>query len=271
MKFRVCSRPSSSTTVPASPIFLQASPANLTTSPWVSLATVGMFLPTLGSFSSVLAISEILALIPRPLILMSNTPSNSPNSSMPAHVARFSGVRTAGSKPSRPCCSQCVAARSVSERKQFPLDQAEALGILSLILSTVVPLPVPLRPTRIITQPPSFGSLAMISSATWSAVLPKTSICSYSGGVKSPGSTPFRMAWSTPAASFSASSSSRATMPSSSFFASSMKTGSSFRSAMTAPEVLSSWALRSARLSSAMAACEGEACRAQTALGWKTL
>merc|ERR1719401_875525 len=100
---------------------------------------------------------------------------------MPDHLAKFTAVRQLGSNPSLPACSQCVAASNVSARKQLPLDQVVALGILAFILSTVVPLPVPLSPTRISTQPLSFGSLAMISSATSSAVFPFTSICVYFG------------------------------------------------------------------------------------------
>mmetsp|Transcript_45097 Transcript_45097/g.128814 ORF Transcript_45097/g.128814 Transcript_45097/m.128814 type:complete len:260 (-) Transcript_45097:52-831(-) len=257
MKFRVCSRPSSSTSVPSSPIFLTASPANLTTSPCVFSATVGMFLETFGSFSSVLATSEIFTSMPRPLTRMSNLPSNFPNSSMPAQAARLSGVRHSGSKPSLPCCSQWVAASNVSERKQLPLDHVEALETLALILSTVVPLPVPLRPTRITTQPPSFGSLAMISSATMSALFPSTSILSYSGGARSPGSTPFSMACFTPSASLSPSSSSRFMMASVSFFARSTKTSSSFRASITAADVLSSCAFR---MSAVMAAIGPEDC-----------
>mmetsp|Transcript_114862 Transcript_114862/g.297695 ORF Transcript_114862/g.297695 Transcript_114862/m.297695 type:complete len:263 (-) Transcript_114862:302-1090(-) len=178
MKFRVCSLPSKSTTVPASPIFCTAFPANFTTSPCVSCATVGMFLPTLASFSTVSAISETRVSRPRPLMRMSNFPSNCPNSSMPAQEAKFSGVRQAGSNSDLPCCSHHVTARSVNDRKQFPFDHVEALGSFALILSTVVPLPVPLSPTRIITHPPSLGNLAIISSATSSAVFPKTSTCS---------------------------------------------------------------------------------------------
>mmetsp|Transcript_138087 Transcript_138087/g.240155 ORF Transcript_138087/g.240155 Transcript_138087/m.240155 type:complete len:236 (-) Transcript_138087:293-1000(-) len=166
MKFRVCSLPSTSTTVPSSPIFFAASPANFTTSPCVSLATVGMFFPTLGSFNVEFAISDTFASIPSPLIRMSHFPSNFPNSSIPAQVAKFSGVRQAGSNASLPACSQCVAASRVKDRKQLPLDQVVALGSLPLSLSTVVPLPVPLRPTRIMTHPPSLGSLDRISSAT---------------------------------------------------------------------------------------------------------
>merc|ERR1719356_2331482 len=109
---------------------------------------------------------------------------------MDTHLAKFSGVRHSASN-TLPSFSQYVAARRVSERKQLPLDQVVALGILAFILSTVVPLPVPLRPTKITTQPLSFGSCAMISSATSSALLPQTLTCSYEGGVKSPGSTPF--------------------------------------------------------------------------------
>mmetsp|Transcript_64576 Transcript_64576/g.174479 ORF Transcript_64576/g.174479 Transcript_64576/m.174479 type:complete len:262 (-) Transcript_64576:337-1122(-) len=248
MKFNVCSRPSTSTTVPSSPIFLQASPANFTTSPCVSFATVGMFLPTLGSFSRVFAMSETFWSMPRPLMRMSNLPSNLSNSSMADQEARFSGVRTAGSN-SLPCCSQYVAARSVSARKQFPLDHVDAFETFALILSTVVPFPVPLRPTRIMTQPPSLGSFAKISSATWLEVLPSTSTFSYVGGSLSFGSTPFSMACCTPAANFAASSLSRATMPSNSFLARSVKTGLPFKRSITPPDVLSFIALRSSTVS----------------------
>mmetsp|Transcript_106250 Transcript_106250/g.310625 ORF Transcript_106250/g.310625 Transcript_106250/m.310625 type:complete len:271 (+) Transcript_106250:242-1054(+) len=257
MKFRVCSRPSRSTTVPAAPIFCTASPANFTTSPWVFSATVGMFLPTFASLSSVLATSETFTSRPRPQTLMSNLSSNFPNSSMAAHSARFSGVRQQGSKPSLPSFSQCVAAKSVRERKQLPLDHVDAFGTLALILSTVVPLPVPLRPTRTTTQPSPWGSLAMISSATWSAVLPSTSMSSYFGGSMSLGSTPLSMACCTPAASFSPSSSSRLMMPSISFFENSLKLGSSFRHSMMAVDVLSSWAFRMSRVMAAMSSKRG--------------
>mmetsp|Transcript_18702 Transcript_18702/g.50759 ORF Transcript_18702/g.50759 Transcript_18702/m.50759 type:complete len:200 (+) Transcript_18702:268-867(+) len=199
-----------------------------------------MFVPTFGSFSSVLATSDTLTSRPRPLTRMSNLSPNLPNLSMPVQVARFSAVRHLGSNSSLPRRSQCMAARRVSERKQLPLDHVEALGTLALILSTVVPLPVPLRPTRITTQPSPLGSLAMISSATWSAVLPSTSICSYFGGSRSLGSTPLSMACWTPAASFSPSSRSRLTMSSISFMAKSTKEGSSFRHSITADDVVSS-------------------------------
>mmetsp|Transcript_60421 Transcript_60421/g.174330 ORF Transcript_60421/g.174330 Transcript_60421/m.174330 type:complete len:306 (-) Transcript_60421:2-919(-) len=241
MKFNVCSRPSTRTTTPALPICLHASPANLTTSPCVSFATVGMFAATFGCLSSVFAISETRASMPRPLMRMSHWPSNWPNSNIPVHCAKLSAVRQSGVN-SLPLCSQYVAASNVSERKQLPFDQVVAPESLDFILSTVVPLPVPLRPTKITTQPPSFGNWSMISCATSSALLPMTSTDLYCGGARSPGRTPFLMASSTPSCSFSPSSSSRFTMRFNSRSDNSLNVASSFKNSMIAPEVLSSCA-----------------------------
>mmetsp|Transcript_12674 Transcript_12674/g.37700 ORF Transcript_12674/g.37700 Transcript_12674/m.37700 type:complete len:256 (+) Transcript_12674:254-1021(+) len=204
---------------PSLPIVVAADAANFTTSPCVCSATVGMFLDTLGPLRSVFLIFETKASMPRPEILMSQAPSNLPNSSMAMNSASLSGVSAfSASNPGRPCCSHHVAARSVSDRKTLPLLQPVVLplGSSSSSRDTVVPLPVPERPQRT-TTPPSLTAApmcAMIALQTSSGVLPRTSMTWYSGGGSSFGSTPLAMDASTPRCSFSASSSSRLTMES---------------------------------------------------------
>mmetsp|Transcript_62295 Transcript_62295/g.131706 ORF Transcript_62295/g.131706 Transcript_62295/m.131706 type:complete len:471 (-) Transcript_62295:378-1790(-) len=242
MKFKVCSRPSSSTTVPEAPILPTASAAKRTTSPCVSFATAGMFFETRLSLRRVFATSETLQSRPRPLILMSNEPSNSANSNMFDQSPRFSGVSTAVSKPSKPCCSQKVTANKVKARKQFPFDHVAAFDNLLFILSTVVPLPVPLSPTKITTQPSPSGKKARISSATWSADFPITSIERYSGAARSVGRTPFPIACCTPSANFRPSSSSLERISPSSCAENCSKVGSAAKVWMIADDVRSSWA-----------------------------
>ena len=60
----------------------------------------------------------------------------------------------------------------------LPFDHVDAFGSIRFSLSTVVPLPVPLKPCRTRTQPLAGASpnAATISSATSSALLPRTSI-----------------------------------------------------------------------------------------------
>merc|ERR1719424_1538282 len=132
---------------------------------------------TSGPLSVVLQHSLTYRSRPRPLMCVSHLPLNLPNDSMPIQVARFSGVRHALSNWPV-VCWQWVAARRGSERKMLPLDHVTALGSFDLSFSTVVPLPVPERPTSTITPPwnPS-PRAAIISSDTSSGVLPSTWIC----------------------------------------------------------------------------------------------
>ena len=88
----MASLPSKSTTKPSSPIFLAAAAAKVTTSPWVLSATVGMFLATRGAFKVVFFTFETSASTPSPRTLMSQEPSNFPNSSMPMNSATRVGV-----------------------------------------------------------------------------------------------------------------------------------------------------------------------------------
>mmetsp|Transcript_3767 Transcript_3767/g.14763 ORF Transcript_3767/g.14763 Transcript_3767/m.14763 type:complete len:246 (+) Transcript_3767:279-1016(+) len=208
-----------------------------------------MFLPTLRCFSVVFCTSDTSRSSPSPRMRMSYRPLNSPNDSMPIHVCKFSAVSTSGVSAT-PCCSQCVTASRVRDRKMLPFDHVLAPGSDAFSLDTVVPLPVPLKPTRVTTKPlPSCGSCAQISAATWSADLPSTSTTWYAGGVGMAGKTPRSTAFWIPTASFWASSASRVRIDSPSRLAMSRKVGFSPSSLMIRFEVLSSWLRRAAAFS----------------------
>mmetsp|Transcript_71309 Transcript_71309/g.183823 ORF Transcript_71309/g.183823 Transcript_71309/m.183823 type:complete len:295 (+) Transcript_71309:886-1770(+) len=218
-----------------------AAAANMITSPCVTSATVGMFLPTRGSFSSVFDTFDTRTSWPQPLMRMSNLPSNLPNSRQGTSCLNSSGVRASGPK-GMPCCSQCVTASKVSERKTLPFDQFTALGSTACSLATVVPLPVPLRPCSTSTQPSECAapSFVMMEPATWSADLPRTSMVQVGSTGGSFGITPFSTALAMPAASFSSSSASRCWMPFVSASESELNRGSSSKASMMALDVLSS-------------------------------
>mmetsp|Transcript_2079 Transcript_2079/g.4967 ORF Transcript_2079/g.4967 Transcript_2079/m.4967 type:complete len:220 (-) Transcript_2079:383-1042(-) len=207
--------------MPSSPICLTADEANITTSPCVTSATVGMFFETFGPLSTVFCTSDTSRSRPSPQIFVSNLPLNFPNSSIPAKLARFSDVSAfAGSKPSQSlCCSHQVTASKVRDRKTLPLLQQttvfpSCVSSFDFSVATVVPFPVPERPQRITSPPPlpPFDlslTVPRISSATWSGVLPRTSIDMYCSGTKFGSRTPLSLARSIPRWSFSPSSQSR--------------------------------------------------------------
>mmetsp|Transcript_24317 Transcript_24317/g.82053 ORF Transcript_24317/g.82053 Transcript_24317/m.82053 type:complete len:268 (-) Transcript_24317:92-895(-) len=247
-----------STLCPALRICSAAPAANLITSPWLIFAIVGMFLPTRGSLRVVFAISLTNRSSPMPLIRMSNlAPVRSAPSNLPPNLPKLrhltSLASTAGviasAENGTPSFSQWVTASSVSDRKTLPLDQHTHFGSSISSLETVVPLPVPERPCKTRTQPvlASAPSFATISPATWSADLPAT-LTLHTGSTGGFGSrTPRATASRIPAASFSASSSSRAMMPSISFLAKAAKVLSQAKAAMMAFEVESSPRFSSAR------------------------
>mmetsp|Transcript_23174 Transcript_23174/g.66462 ORF Transcript_23174/g.66462 Transcript_23174/m.66462 type:complete len:258 (-) Transcript_23174:72-845(-) len=237
-----------STLCPALRICSAAPAANLITSPWLIFAIVGMFLPTRGSLRVVFAISLTNRSRPMPLIRMSNLPPNLPKLRHLTSLASTAGV-IASAENGTPSFSQWVTASSVSDRKTLPLDQHTHFGSSISSLETVVPLPVPERPCKTRTQPvlASAPSFATISPATWSADLPAT-LTLHTGSTGGFGSrTPRATASRIPAASFSASSSSRAMMPSISFLAKAAKVLSQAKAAMMAFEVESSPRFSSAR------------------------
>jgi len=93
----------------------------------------------------------------------------------------------------------------------LPFDQVTALGSAAFTRSTVVPLPVPLRPWSTTTQPEAAQSpsASTMIPATSTALLPSTSIffTSSTGGFAA--STPLSTARRIPAFSLSSSSASR--------------------------------------------------------------
>ncbi len=145
-------------------------------------------------------------------------------------------------------CSQYVTASSVSARNTLPFDHDAARGSLACSLATVVPLPVPDSPCSTSTQPreAALPSALMIASDTSSAVLPSTSICFVGSTAGFAGSTPFSTAIAIPAASFAPSSASRPRMSCISVFESRRNAADSLKCSITAVDVASSAARRSA-------------------------
>mmetsp|Transcript_11055 Transcript_11055/g.37629 ORF Transcript_11055/g.37629 Transcript_11055/m.37629 type:complete len:244 (-) Transcript_11055:438-1169(-) len=228
---KVGARPSMSTTVPPSPILAAAADAKVITSPCVCSATSGMCLPMSAPLRVVLAMSDTLASMPSPDTRISHLPPCLSKESICMKLWSSSAVSTRATSylPSScgvmPRALQRSMARSVRHRNTLPLDQVTALGSAALTRSTVVPLPVPLRPWSTTTQPLCAASprLSMRILATWSADLPRTSILltGSNGGLAS--QTPLSTAILMPAASFSSSSASRLTIAAVSLRAKSMK------------------------------------------------
>mmetsp|Transcript_17386 Transcript_17386/g.35083 ORF Transcript_17386/g.35083 Transcript_17386/m.35083 type:complete len:277 (+) Transcript_17386:494-1324(+) len=209
MYFSVAARPSTSTFFPSWAILARASFTNTITSPCVTRATFGMFVATCLDLSRVLFTFDTRSLYPKPLISTSKPSSNLSNVSMAMKDWRFSGFKASSS--STFFSSANLAASRVIDRKMSPLDHVMAFGSFSFSLATVVPFPVPERPSRVMTQP-DFGaspSFSTISSATSSAVLPITSTMIVSASSLSFGNTFLSMASCMPSFSFLPSSSSR--------------------------------------------------------------
>mmetsp|Transcript_23717 Transcript_23717/g.60068 ORF Transcript_23717/g.60068 Transcript_23717/m.60068 type:complete len:215 (+) Transcript_23717:676-1320(+) len=172
-----------------------------------------------------------------------------PNSREPTHSASTVGVSTVDMSylpsafVSRPSSAQRLVASSVSARNTFPLDQVTALGSIDLTRSTVVPLPVPLRPCSTKTQPEAAlsPSTSTMSSATSLALFPSTSITVTGSTDGSAASTPFVIASLIPAVSFSSSSASRETMPSISVCEKARNGSYASNVAIIALVVVSSW------------------------------